>query len=340
MYCKKFAGAVDSDVDVQKALESVVLYRIDCEKGEGKDIAKEYAVRGYPTFILMNKDGKVIDRWAGYSKEYLLRTLSDAMLDLSTIEEKLAQMKIKPELHTAVSLGRYSSSMDNFKDAVDYYKTAQTLKTDPNADYNSDIFENTLEGTAKGSFSNDELKAAADNAIAAMHDPADIFGISANMVSYAKQHELNQTIVEYLQTGLDATANNNDKKIDAMHRTLMVDYCLLVKHDTASAVEYKKGIMPEGWMENADQLNEFAWWCFENNADLKEAETLAHKAVDMAQPGKGKGNILDTLAEILHARGKNAEAIAVYKQAMQEDPGSKHYPAQIEKFQKEMAEKK
>jgi tetratricopeptide (TPR) repeat protein len=331
---------VNSDTDIQKSLDPIILYRVDCEKGEGIEIAKEYNVRSYPTYILINKDGQAIDRWAGYSKDYFLKTLADALIDPTTIDTKKARYTIKPELRAAVVLGRYASATGESKEAVNYYKQAQSLKTDPAIDYNYQIFDNTLEGISKKLFTYDELSMAADNAVKASKSPLEIYQIASQMAGVARQSQKQSEIVKYLQTGLDATANSTEVDITKAHKTLMVDFSLLVKNDTATAVEYKKATMPDGWMGDANQLNGFAWWCFENMANLKEAEQLSRKSVELAKPGKEKAMNLDTLAEIVHARGNTIEAVEISKQACKEDPASKYYPSQVERFQKAMTEKK
>ena len=43
-----------------------MLYKIDVEKGEGVELAREYGVRGYPTFLMISPEGGTIDRWLGY----------------------------------------------------------------------------------------------------------------------------------------------------------------------------------------------------------------------------------------------------------------------------------
>ncbi len=42
--------------------------KIDMEKGEGIDIAKKYNVRAYPTFLILDPDGKVVGRVVGGGK--------------------------------------------------------------------------------------------------------------------------------------------------------------------------------------------------------------------------------------------------------------------------------
>lgn len=331
---------MNSDADIQKAIESVVLYRIDCEKGEGIEIAKEFKIHAYPTFALLNKDGQILDRWLGYAKDYFLKTLPDATADLATIEEKKTRFQTKPDLRSSVVLGRYASAMGEYKEAVAYYSQAKSLNTDPTVGYSYEIFDNTYSGVGKQLFTYDDAVVAADNAIKGSKTPMTICQISSMMVPSAQKREKKADVVKYLQAGLDATANSEDKDITQAHKSLMVDFCLLVKADTATAVEYKKATMADGWLENANDLNEFAWWCFDNSANLKEAEQLSRKSVTLAKAGKEKASNLDTLAEIVHAKGNTAEAVELSKQACKEDPSNKYFPSQVEKFQKAMAEKK
>ena len=44
-----------------------VVYKIDAEKGEGPELAKKYAVEGYPTFVLLDSAGEEVDRQVGSS---------------------------------------------------------------------------------------------------------------------------------------------------------------------------------------------------------------------------------------------------------------------------------
>jgi thioredoxin 1 len=47
---------------------------VDAEKGEGVQIAEKYGVPGYPTLLILDKDGKEIGRTIGYvSPEDLLK---------------------------------------------------------------------------------------------------------------------------------------------------------------------------------------------------------------------------------------------------------------------------
>jgi hypothetical protein len=91
--------------------------------------------------------------------------------------------------------------------------------------------------------------------------------------------------------------------------------------------------MPEGWLEEADSLNGFAWWCFQNDVNLEEAEELARKGVDLAESGTEKAAVLDTVAEIVNARGDAPEAASLIEQALHETPDDESLQEKLEQFQ-------
>jgi tetratricopeptide (TPR) repeat protein len=328
---------VNSDADIQKALEAVVLYRIDSEKGDGKDLAKQFKIRAYPTFIVANSNGEMIDIWLGYTKDDFLKTLPQSLLDLSTIEQKKALNATRPTLASLVTLGRYSSAMREYKEAVTYYQQARLLSSQASS-YEYEIFDNTAEGYGKKVFTYDEVSKAADAALASpATDQITKIGVAGQMAGIANNNGKPADVARFLEAGLNVTSSDTSADFKQSHANLMVDFSLMVKHDTATAVEYKKATMSDDWQQNASDLNSFAWWCFEHNTNLDEAERLSQKAVELAKPGKEKAMNLDTLAEIKHARGKTAEAIELEKKAVTEEPTNDFYPTQVERFQKAMA---
>jgi len=315
-----------------------MLYRIDAEKGEGKEIAKEYGVRAYPTFILANSEGKQIDIWLGYSKSQFINTISQATKDLSTIDEKQARFEIKPDLTSALTLARFHSAKEDYKEAVAYYMHAQTFAKEPSADFTYDIFDNAYDGMFKELFTYDEASRAADAALVSKaNDPELKIWIARRMATSASDRGHADDVARYLQSGLDLTSSSDGPDMKRTRAQLMVDFSLLVKHDTATAVEYKKTAMPESWTEDPNQLNEFAWWCFEHKVNLPEAERLSRKSIELAKPGREKANNIDTLAEILNARGKTQEALEFSKKAATEDPSNKYFQEQVARFEKELS---
>ncbi|HXV76150.1 MAG TPA: thioredoxin family protein, partial [Candidatus Polarisedimenticolaceae bacterium] len=62
--CALFAADGEADERLIAALDEVVLVKIDAEsEGDGQRLAKEFAVHGYPTFIVADARGETIARW-------------------------------------------------------------------------------------------------------------------------------------------------------------------------------------------------------------------------------------------------------------------------------------
>lgn len=316
----------------------MVLYRLDTEKGEGIELAKEFNIIGVPTFIMLNDKGQTIDRWSGYSKEYLLTTMESALTDLTPIPEKMARFETDPSFNDALVLGRYSRSLTEYADAVKYYRAAQKLNEDPGKSYLYEIFGNTADGVRKEMFTFEEARVAADAVLAStVSDADDKYGVARKMTALAQKEEKLNLIAPYLEAGINAMKGSEDPDDARAYATLMADYSLYVSGDSNAAVNYKKETMPGGWLENPGNLNSFCWWCFENKINLEEAEVLSRKSVKLAEVGEEKAMYLDTLAEICNARGKHYEAIEFMKIAVKEAPDSDYYKNQLERFEKLVA---
>lgn len=75
-WCSKMDRDVFTDARVRSALLSVVPIRVNAEKGSGRRVAERYRVYDLPTFLLVDADGAVVRRFAGYrSADAFLRAL-------------------------------------------------------------------------------------------------------------------------------------------------------------------------------------------------------------------------------------------------------------------------
>jgi tetratricopeptide (TPR) repeat protein len=131
---------------------------------------------------------------------------------------------------------------------------------------------------------------------------------------------------------LSLARREKDERYPAVIRNTLSGICLALG-DTIEAAVHTKAAQPEGWTEDPARLNSVAWWCFENSVNLEEAEAFARRGVDLAQPGREKAMVLDTLAEICHARGRTAEAVVLIQEAIREDPEDTYYQEQLDRFQ-------
>ena len=312
-----------------------MLYKLDAEKDEGVELAKEFQVKGYPTFVMLNGEGQTVDRWIGYAREYFVANMKSAVIDLAPIPEKMARFDSNPTLNDALVLGRYRSSLKEYGEAVKYYTAAQKINSDPDKDYLFEIFVNTADGTGKDMFTFEDAAQAADAVLASKISDLDkIYEVARIMTYYAGKLEKLDLITRYLETALKALEGSDDSDNALKYARLMTDYSLYITKDFASAVSYKKKTMPEGWMENAGNLNAFCWWCFENKVNLEEAEKLSRKSVQLAESGREKAMYLDTLAEICNALDNCHEAVELMKTAIAEDPDNEYFKEQLERFEK------
>jgi tetratricopeptide (TPR) repeat protein len=331
---------VNEDDEIKASLESVVLFKLDAEKGEGVDLAKEYNVKGYPTFVMLNQEGQTADRWIGYAKDYFLTTMDGAVKDMTPITEKLSRFESAPKMADALALARYNGSLNEYAEAVRYFTEAQKMKKDQNADYTFEIFDNTAYGARKDIFTFEDAMKSADAVLTSDNStPDDIYSVARTMTSLAVKKDRPDDAAPYLDAGIKALKGSDDPGDVKNHSRLMADYSLYVTKDKEKAVTYKKQTMPEGWLESPGDLNSFAWWCFENKVDLEEAEQLSRKSVKLADSGKQKAQCLDTLAEICNELGDCRQAVELTKMAIKEAPEDEYFAEQLERFEKILASK-
>lgn len=331
-----FAREAKEDAEVQKLLESVVLHKVDAEKGEGIELAKTHRVSGYPTFMLVNSDLQPVDRWMGYSKPLLRDMMGEAMSDLSTIQEKRDRLAKSPTAVGAARLARYDAASGEYKSAVDLYRQAEAL--DPSTSQAADIFDAMVTGMRKQAFTKDDVVKAADVAME-KGNPGEILYV-ANMMNYvSSQTNDKELMVRYVKIAVEKTQDVTDAEVVQERATLLPAYALHVEKNAEKAVSLRRAGMPAGWMEDADQLNSYAWWAFENQVDLPEALKLARKGVELAPAGKSKAAVLDTAAELCNALDNCHEAIDLTKLAIENDPENPFYKKQLERFQAILAEK-
>ncbi len=316
-----------------------MLFKINARKDEGVDLAKSYGVQGFPTFVVATHEGETLERWWGYeSPEKFVPTLQGALADPTTIEQKRARLEKKPNAPDALKLAMYHETRDEYEDAVKYYRQAQKLA--PQENYTFEIFDVVASGTRNEVFTLDQAKKAADAVLQhEQRDVMDVMRVARMMTSLGRKLEDHTVMVPYLKVAMRESEGVEDEDAVKNRKRVAVEHALFVDKDAAKAVAYRKEMLDEGWMEDADQLNAFAWWCFENKINLEEADRLARKGVELAADKKTKAMILDTVAEICNLRGSCKDAVYYIELAIQADPDNTYFQEQLERFQKLLAEK-
>ena len=282
---------------------------------------------------MANKDGESLSRWWGYSKEMLFDELDMGFSDLTTISEKETRYKNKPDAKTARLLASFYNTQGEVKKATTFFKEA--AKYDPENDYALELFQIYATGYRKKVYTLKEMQTAAENAVNSTQvDDNAKTGIYAQMTNVIKEDPKDEKMLAFLIQGynhLDSHQEGSPKfAIDAIN----ISYALYIDKDENEAVKLKKGSYRDGWQDNPSDLNGFAWWCFENKINLKDARQLGERGIKLAQPGREKAMILDTVAEIANLEGSPEEAIVFTEQALIEDPDNEFYQKQLERFRK------
>jgi tetratricopeptide (TPR) repeat protein len=317
----------------------VVLLPIDAEAGDGPELRKAREVRGYPTFILTNAKGETIDRWIGYDKRWFTTAMNLALADLSTINEKQDRFHSDPNEQVAAALARYHYSKGDYARALNYYRSAETMSGNGAAGHGMEIFLCTFNG-AEGDFgftARDVCRAADAYLASPAATTAGLMRVAGMMTRLALERDDQQLMKPYLPLAIERSRDSREDEIAQARADLLPLHALYVDGDEKKAVEYKKAAMKDGWKDDAGRLNAFAWWCFENKIDLKEAKTLAERGVELSEPGSQRAMILDTVAEICNSLGDCKEAVELTRRAVEQDPESEYYPKQLVRFEERLA---
>ena len=339
-----FARAAESDEAILAVLEKAILYPIDCEKGEGIEVAKRYNVRGYPTFKVVNGSGEELECFIGYDgPEKWVASVEAGVNDQRTLVEKAKAYETEPTLALARSLATAAGTKYEFKEAVEYYKTAREMEPNPMlaAEYTEGILTSMFYGTRMGQFEFADVDAEATMVMENPMAPVDAkMGVASMVIYLAKSTDNVDKAIPYLEAAMKVSEGSTDEAVIEQRKGMAVDYALLVEKDKDKAVEAKRASMDEGWQEDPGALNEFAWWCYENDVNLEEAEEMALKGIELAETDGERANILDTAAEICNALGNCDEAIAKIKQAIELNPENEYFQEQLARFEKIAAENK
>jgi len=220
-----------------------------------------------------------------------------------------------------------------FADAIKYYRQAQRLDKRGLTDYPFEIFSNTANAAWNEKISFEEVLPVADTAIDFnSNNPGKIVKIARIISNLSRKLNKTDQIDKYLQLGLKASANNKSPNMIKANNQLKIDYTLYIKKDTAKAIKIKKESLGQDWENNPDKFYSFSKWCLDRLINLDEAEMLARRASNMAEPGEFKAGVLGVLAEILYSRGKTDEAIKHINQAIAQNKKMDKYKQQLKKY--------
>jgi thioredoxin 1 len=92
--CKLLDKKTYVDPEVTAFSNKFVNMKVDCEKGEGVELAKRFRIMNYPTIVFLKSDGTEIDRHIGYlGPKDFLRLMKDYYNGVNTLDYFVSKMK-------------------------------------------------------------------------------------------------------------------------------------------------------------------------------------------------------------------------------------------------------
>lgn len=299
---------------------------------------KSMTVIGYPTFVMTDASGRVIDRWIGYDTAKDFAALVAAgVADPIPLETRERNYAARPTARDAASLGRVRSSRGEYAEAVAFYRAAQKLGANPVQDHVYEIFENKASGYRRNLYSADEVKASADSVLACPGiPPLRMLAVADEMISISRKLQKPEMAAPHVAAAMRVAGGSPDSLVIGWRREMLPDYALIVLRDPNRARRYFEETLPSNWENDPEALGDYARWCWSNRLDLEEADRMVRKGIGLSAPGPDKASLLNTAAEIALARGDCRGAVALAEQAKQEHPGRGYYERQLERFRKEL----
>jgi len=345
--CNAFDKAMEEPEGLRTDLERrVVLCTVDIKEGDGPDLAKMYRIPDYPmlSFLLLNEDGDLMDRWMGYySRENFIKHFDSALENPIPVYERAARYRRNPNEIDARKLGELKDYEGHFAEAAAYYRRAMALNPASDTHYEFMILSAMAWGLSKQLYDPEEILVQANLVTSSPKTKAkELIKLGHTMEKVARKAGDWSFYTPFLRLAVESNSMSQDEKTLKGLKGLLPDYALLVEKNETKAVElmkeaYAAKAAPKEWTQNADMLNNLAWWCFEHRINLKEAERLARQGIELAEPGNQKANIYDTLAEICNASGSCVNAVEYIRLAVAEDPENEYFQDQLTRFENLLA---
>jgi tetratricopeptide (TPR) repeat protein len=302
---------------------------------EGKKLADYYKIFNmFPVFVLTNSKGEIIARWTGYTNSRnFVTALGKALSDSITLKNREERMKIAPNINDAIFLAKYYYETKEFLKAVEYYRLAQEYGKAGTTDYSLEIFQSMASAAWDDLIAFEDILPALDDILNARQRNLKKSISAVKLLGrVARRKNLTDQLPEYLERGLQITANSNSDKTREEHLLFQADYALYVSVDTAKSIRLKKQSLGPDWENRKDRYYDFARWCLERNINLEQAESYAWKTARQTSAGDYGASVLNTLAGILHAQGKSKEAVNIITKAIEQAPDNDYYKEQLELF--------
>jgi thioredoxin-related protein len=301
--CKMMDAKVFTDKKVGEYFNAnFVNAKIDMEKGEGPQLARQYGVRAYPTFLFIDKDGELVHMGLGYQPAEQFLQLGAAASDgegIGTLEQRYEAGERDPQFLLKY-MDALNSTMQTEKlsgIAAAYLATQEDWSTDQNLEL---IFGGL------GGPGTELTNYVLDNPQPFFKK----FGQSATI------NELQRALLPVFSQGMtkidiEAMRKKYTEFAPSMAEQLGDHFAMLYhlrSQDNPAFAKAAVHYMDTYGSDDANELNTVAWAFYQRidaKKDLAKAIGWAKRSVEL---DRGYYN-LDTLAWLYQKAGKEAEAV-------------------------------
>lgn len=368
--------------------EQTEYIKIDCESEYGKPLAAKYKVAGYPSFVMIDpSDMSAVHVFMGYrDNEYFTKNILDGKKPLPTIES-LRSFQGDMSFDQYCAYQRLASKLlqdAEMQDAEFVLSRVWALDKDnankelykkhPNYDRENVHFYFALAWRFMSlHFTGQDIDHSNFTRVAnlclEMIDlliPGDQASFLYNYLSVANKLDLKVDAKKLVDLGLkatsvptghslkDITAENPEYilgRLEHQHMWYRKGFVVnrMITNDLPDvAVAYVKFFMGDNYDKTSRNLNELAWFIFENAEKMPPdyitaGIEYAEKGVNLAEQdlideksgaSRSLAAVLDTLAELYHFVGRREDAIRVCSRAIEVEPNDNFFKEQLEKFSK------
>jgi thioredoxin-related protein len=310
--CKLMSRDVFTDEKVGKFYNTrFINMKMDMEKGEGIELAKNFNVKAYPSLLFVNGEGELVHRKAGYhDPEQFLelgRTALNPIIRLGGMEKRYAEGDRDPDFLYALALVKLEAMDGTHGEIAEaYLATQEDWSTEQNMQFIFSFVEDTDSKMFDYLVENRE---AFENAFGM----PTVFGkLQSLMMNKAfSEHGDERLALQKMDQLFEKVFKDDAAQLSASFRVNYFQYKNDIESYSKAAVDYFKKYPSD----NATELNNTAWAFYESVDDkamLNEALKWAIKSVEIDSQYYNN----DTVAALYYKLGKKGKAKKAAKEAI------------------------
>lgn len=321
--CKMLAKNTFTNADVASYYNSnFINAKIDMEKGEGIDLAKQYQVACYPNLLFVDGDGNLVHRAAGYfeSPDFIAlgKTAQTPEKTFASVQRQYEAGNTNPTF-VAEYLKNLSQSCLSANDAaIKYFKNVK--ESDMFSASNWRILYDYVEDISSAPFTffvkNRKEYAAKYGADSVNGKIFNSYLGEGYSKIYAKKGN-----PEVLASFKKEITQMEFERADELNLSIDLRY-FQVKGDWNGYFNSAKALVEKYRGKDPNFINSVSWSIFEHSkepAQLEAAEQWSKRSVQISP----EAAFMDTYANLLYKNGKKQEAIVTQKKAIEQGAANK-----------------